>query len=202
MQAITFDFGNVLGYLHYPRALRRLAEHTDMAGEELYSAVYRSPVGEAYEAGRVSSADFVQHLREICRLTCPAEIIVAAWSDIFQPNVEVCRLVASLKGRFRLLLGSNTNELHALQFRRQFADTLQHFDHLVLSHEIGMCKPDSGFFEHCRRLADCPPEKCVFIDDLPANVAGARACGWHGVLYQNFADLQAQLQALGVLIEA
>ena len=33
--------------------------------------------------------------------------------------------------RYRLLLGSNTNELHARQFRGQFAEILRHFDRLL-----------------------------------------------------------------------
>jgi FMN phosphatase YigB (HAD superfamily) len=38
----------------------------------------------------------------------------------------------------------------------------------------------------------------VFIDDLAANVAGAVACGWHGVVYIDPEDLQARLKQLGV----
>jgi hypothetical protein len=38
----------------------------------------------------------------------------------------------------------------------------------------------------------------VFIDDLPANVAGAVACGWHGIVYLDAEDLVARLRQLGV----
>ena len=95
-------------------------------------------------------------------------------------------------------MGSNTNELHARQFLEQFADRLQHFDALVLSHKIGVRKPKAGFFEHCIRLAECAPAECLFIDDLAANVAGARACGWQGIVYTSFPDLRQQLMALGI----
>ncbi len=74
-----------------------------------------------------------------------------------------------------MLLGSNTNEVHAQQFRRQFAEVLSHFDALVLSYEIGQRKPNAGFYAHCQELAQAAPHEIVFIDDLPANIAGARA---------------------------
>ena len=41
----------------------------------------------------------------------------------------------------RLLLLSNTNEMHSRQFLAQFADTLAHFDHVVLSHQVGVRTP-------------------------------------------------------------
>jgi putative hydrolase of the HAD superfamily len=112
-------------------------------------------------------------------------------------NDDVCDLIPFLKSQYPLLLASNTNELHARYFCRQFADTLRYFDHVVLSHEAGVRKPKPAFFGHCLRLAGCAPQECLFIDDLAANVAGARACGWHGIVYINTEDLKAQLSAVG-----
>ena len=63
-------------------------------------------------------------------------------------------------------------------------------------------KPAAAFFDACLRLAGCAPEECVFIDDLPANVAGARACGWHGIVYTDAPDLRQQLAGLGVRLAA
>jgi putative hydrolase of the HAD superfamily len=109
-------------------------------------------------------------------------------------------LLPRLKSRYKLLLGSNTCELHARQFRRQFADSLLHFDGLILSYEIGARKPKAAFFEHCQQLAGCPAGECVFIDDLAANVAGAQACGLHGILYTDISDLQRRFLELGIAV--
>jgi FMN phosphatase YigB (HAD superfamily) len=40
----------------------------------------------------------------------------------------------------------------------------------------------------------------VFIDDLEANVAGARLLGWHGIVYTGTADLRRRLGDLGVAV--
>jgi HAD superfamily hydrolase (TIGR01509 family) len=69
---------------------------------------------------------------------------------------------------------------------------------LVLSYEVGVRKPKADFFEHCIRLAGCAPSESVFIDDLPSNVAGARACGLQGIVYSDFDDLCKQFAALGI----
>jgi putative hydrolase of the HAD superfamily len=198
MQAIAFDFGNVLGFFDHRITLEKLTPHTDMSAEEMFAAVYDTPLEDAFESGRISAVDFMQEVRKLCRLRCDHQFMIGAWSDIFRPNAEVCRLIESLKPRYGLLLGSNTNALHATQYRRQFADTLRHFDHQVLSYEIGVRKPLPEFFEHCRRLAHCPAGDCLFIDDLPDNIAGARVCGWQGIVYRDFDDLRQRLAEFGI----
>jgi putative hydrolase of the HAD superfamily len=199
IKTVVFDFGNVIGYFDHQLTLKRLTAHSDLSADALLAAFNWSQLEDNYESGRLSTAEFLQRLRTIGQLRCADELLAEAWSDIFWPNPEVCALLPVLKPRYRLLLGSNTNDLHARQFRRQFAEPLRYFDALVLSHEIGVRKPRAGFFQHCQELAQCAPEECLFIDDLPANVAGAKALGWQGIVYTGIDDLRARLAALGIL---
>ncbi|HYT91571.1 MAG TPA: HAD family phosphatase [Gemmataceae bacterium] len=202
MKAIVFDFGNVVAFFDHFRTLNKLARYTDLTPEAMYAAIYDSELEDAVESGRLSIREFLERFRELCRLSCDDELLASACADIFWPNEEVCALVPALAGRYRLLLGSNTNALHARHFCRQFEDVLSHFEALVLSCEIGVRKPRAGFFEHCQRLAGCAAEECVFIDDLPANVEGARACGWHGIVYRQGGELRERLAALGIRLPA
>ncbi|MER2056586.1 MAG: HAD-IA family hydrolase, partial [Clostridia bacterium] len=36
------------------------------------------------------------------------------------------------------------------------------------------------------------PEECVFIDDAAANVAGAVACGWQGIVFHGDSEELAE----------
>jgi putative hydrolase of the HAD superfamily len=199
IQALVFDFGNVVAFFDHYQTLNRLTRYTDMAPRAMYEAIYNGDLEDAFESGRIGLAEFLARFRQTCRLSCDDDALLAdVIGDIFRPNPDVCALLPALKPRYRLVLGSNTNELHARQFRRQFDDVLRHFDAVVLSYEVGVRKPRPGFFEHCRRLAGCAAGACVFIDDLPANVEGARACGWHGIVYTGFDDLRGRLAELGV----
>ena len=119
---------------------------------------------------------------------------------MFTPNEEVCALLPRLKPRYRLLLLSNTTELHSRHFLAQFAEHMKWFDHLVLSHEVGVRKPHPDIYEHCRNLVSCRADECVFIDDMAPNVDGAKACGWHGIVYRRGDDLAGQLAQLGVKV--
>jgi putative hydrolase of the HAD superfamily len=198
IKAIVFDFGQVVGLFDHRLTTNRLASSASLSPEELHGRLFGTALEDDYESGRLTTAQFLHAARESCRLNCSEDFLASAWADIFAPNPHVCALIPGLKPHYRLLLASNTNELHSQQFTRQFADVLAHFNAIVLSHRIGVRKPRPGFFEHCRKLADCPPAECLFIDDLPANVAGAVACGWQGIVYKGFDDLLAQLAALGI----
>ena len=70
------------------------------------------------------------------------------------------------------------------------------FDTVVLSGEVGMRKPEEAIFRHAAQTLGLPPEDCVFIDDMPANVAAARALGMTAVLHTETASTAKALQDL------
>jgi putative hydrolase of the HAD superfamily len=201
IRTIVFDFGNVLGFFDYARTTDRLARHSPLSGDAIRRFLYGGELEDAYEAGRISSAEFLRRARAACRIECPDDELARAYAEMFWPNEEVCAVVPRLKPRYRLLLGSNTTPLHSDHFRGQFADTLRHFDGLVFSWEVGARKPRAEFFRHCERLAGCAPGECLFIDDMPANVVGAQACGWQGLVYEQGDDLARRLTAMGVRLQ-
>jgi len=64
--------------------------------------------------------------------------------------------------------------------RDLFADL---FDAVVISAEVGMRKPEPRIFRHAAQLLGLPPEACIFIDDIQANVTAAEQLGFTGVLH-------------------
>jgi putative hydrolase of the HAD superfamily len=198
MRTILFDFGNVIGDFDHRRAIRQWLPHCDLTEEAIFAAIYGADLEDAFEAGRLTGAEFVRRACDVIGYRGTAEQFRAAFVDIFTPNPDVCALVPRLKRRHRLVLASNTNELHSAYFRETFADVLRHFDAVGLSHEAGARKPHRAFFEHCQTLAGGPPQECLFIDDLPANVEAARAFGWRAVQYTTYPELERRLRALGI----
>ncbi|MBI1916288.1 MAG: HAD family phosphatase [Planctomycetes bacterium] len=199
VKALVFDFGNVVGFFSHRRAAERLAAHARLGADEVHCFLFGGQLEDDYESGRLTTADFLRRLREGCGLSCPDDVLADAYADIFWPNPEVCALLPSLAERCRLLLLSNTNDLHARKFLGQFEELLRPFAHRILSHEVGVRKPRPGIFAHAQQLADCAPEEIVFIDDLPANVVAAVACGWHGIVYTDLDSLRRDLAALNII---
>jgi putative hydrolase of the HAD superfamily len=200
MRTIILDFGNVVGFFDHRLVTRRLRPWGEFDPDEFHARIFGGEVEDAYEAGRMTSAEFLGYLREQGRLTCDDDVLTACYNDIFWPNPEVAELVPRLRPRYQLLLASNTTPLHSERFREQFAGTLGHFHSLVLSHDVGARKPTAVFYEECIRRSECPAADCVFIDDLPANVEGAVACGLVGLVYRR-GELRRDLEPLGVTFE-
>lgn len=200
MKTIIFDLGNVVAFFDHRRALDKLKPFSPLTTEEMFASVYAGDLEDRIERGHLAPPVFLREVHRLWRLRCDVEFLAYAVGDIFWANPEVCDLIPKLADRYRLVLGSNTNAVHARRFLAQFADVLAHFDTLVLSHEIGTRKPDADFFHTCQRLANAKASECVFIDDLPANIDGARGVGFHGIVYRPNADLAGQLRTLGVLV--
>ncbi|WP_422926383.1 HAD family hydrolase [Singulisphaera sp. PoT] len=202
--ALIFDFGNVVAYFDYKKACEQLGRELGKTGEAFLEDIQAkgfSDLVKQYESGKIGSEDFSRETCNLAGLEVGHDIFATAWADIFWLNESVGRLIPYLKQQgYRLVLGSNTNDLHALQFRRQFAETLSSFDALVLSYEIGHLKPTAAFYEACVAAAGYPNESCVFIDDLEENVEGARAAGLQGIVYRDYPALVEGLLSLGVSI--
>lgn len=198
IRTILFDFGNVLAFFDHRRAIEKLKQHTELEATELALVLYGAELEIAYENGQISTARYFELARDDGRLNCSLEQFVAAFVDIFTENHRVTRMIPNLKSHYRLMLASNTNDAHFRHYRQQFDHVLKHFDHLVVSHEIGARKPHRAFFEHCQRVAQCEPNECLFIDDLPSNVHAAETFGWQGIVLKSPDDLIVRLNHLRI----
>ena len=75
------------------------------------------------------------------------------------------------------------------------------FDGTLISCDIGYIKPMHEIYEcFCDRFG-LAPEECLFVDDVPANVAGAIACGWQGIVFHGSStELERKLQDMRISI--
>ena len=67
---------------------------------------------------------------------------------------------------------------------------------MILSGEVGVRKPDPEIYLLAAERIGLAPEKCVFVDDIPVNVEGARALGMAGILHRDAAITIPKLEAL------
>ena len=73
-----------------------------------------------------------------------------------------------------------------------------HFRNYIVSGHVGCWKPDAGIFELTCRTGGFRPQDAVFIDDVMANVEGARATGMTAIHHRSAAETIAELRALGL----
>jgi 2-haloacid dehalogenase len=72
---------------------------------------------------------------------------------------------------------------------------------IVSAHER-LVKPDPAIFALCAERYGLDPATCVFIDDVPANIAAARAAGYRTIPFTDPPALRRDLVALGLPLAA
>jgi putative hydrolase of the HAD superfamily len=107
------------------------------------------------------------------------------WEEyVGTPNTELIDALTRLDRReaFGILsnsfVGAREREVERYGFDRLARE-------IVYSHEIGVLKPDPrAYATACERMRAAPAD-CLFVDDLPENVAAARATGMQAVVFED-----------------
>lgn len=199
-----FDLGNVLLYFDQNIFLRRIAKHTSFGMETLKEDAKIVSLLHDYETGKFSSLQFFERLKETGLITDQAltfDAFVPMWSDIFWMNEEMVRFVSTLKGRYKLGMISNTNEMHISFAKEHFPGLFGLFDACIFSHETGVMKPGKEIYQAALNELHAPPEECIYIDDMIVNVEGARSLGIEGIHYvsmQGLLDVLRHMHLFGL----
>jgi putative hydrolase of the HAD superfamily len=70
---------------------------------------------------------------------------------------------------------------------------------VAISAHIGVLKPCEKIYQYLLDRYQLVPQDTVFIDDLHANVEGARMVGMKGIHFSDAASCRNELKRLGVL---
>ncbi len=81
--------------------------------------------------------------------------------------------------------------------RRRFP-FMELFRGAIVSGDEGLLKPDPTIFRLLAQRYALDPAHTVFVDDVPANVEGAEAVGFHGHVFTSPDVLRAALVSLGL----
>jgi putative hydrolase of the HAD superfamily len=77
----------------------------------------------------------------------------------------------------------------------------ERFDAIHYAADLGWAKPAPEFFKAIEARTGLAPSELAFIDDKPANVEAARACGWRGEVWTGRQNLHALIPGLIVADE-
>ncbi|OQV04444.1 hypothetical protein CLAIMM_09327 [Cladophialophora immunda] len=110
------------------------------------------------------------------------------------PDEEVFGMIRGLKetyrGSLKVYLMSNIPlpEWKALEGDSRYDWTL--FDGFFISAQVGMCKPELGFFRHVLNKINTKPKDVVFVDDNAENILAARSLGIRCLRYKDTGGLR------------
>jgi putative hydrolase of the HAD superfamily len=205
MKTIIFDCGRVITKDQDWNIVQKMAA---LFGAEpvAFQKAYTSERHD-YDNGKITVAEYWERVAR--KLGNPmdsatirslvTQLVKLDQDSWFTINAHTVDLIEAIRGQgYRLLILSNMNwegkdRMFGEARWSEGRDWIAMFDHIVLSCEVGLNKPDPGIYRVCLSHAQAEAHECLFIDDMPANVEAARAMGIHAIHFSDAASLGTEL---------
>jgi len=201
IKSVIFDLGNVLVGFDRAKIAQKLGAAIGRDAQEYLARYERDGIEDRVERGHLSPCGLYNWFR-VQGFDGSFDDFRTVWSDNFHEIEPVSRIFKALKGEVRLLILSNTNKVH-YEFLADRFPFLRLADHAVLSHELGLRKPEPGIYRAALEAAgNVMPQEALFIDDLKANVSAASALGINTVLLEKPELIESYLNAFPLSIPA
>lgn len=196
IDSIIFDVGRVLVGFGWDALIERLGYDADTK-REIEEAMFLSPWWNAFDSGRYSTKEILEHfiensprqeerIREVF-----AHLDETIWLfDYTVPWVE------SLKKRgYKLYVLSNYAE-YTYGRTSQKMKFLPYMDGTVFSYQHRLIKPEPGIYRLLLDKYSITPENAVFLDDRAENLAAAEKFGIHTILFTSYEEASKRLEEL------
>ena len=198
---VLFDYGGVLCTEPSPADRRMLLgavglDPDDAAVEERFWAAFWR-LREPYDRGALEPADYWARVLE--RPVGPDELAaidaadVLAWSRPYEGTLALLPRLAA-RGTGLALLSNAPLSMAAAIDAMSWTDLVPR---RFYSSRLRATKPDPAAYGKVLAELAAEPDQVTFVDDRPANVAGAEAVGLRALLFTDPATLAADLDLRG-----
>lgn len=146
--------------------------------------------------GRLDLYVALQEYFETKGLADRVEEFVSYW---FDKDADIDRGVLAQADAWRQRTGgrvyaATNQEHHRIAYLRDQMGLGAHFDEIVYSAALGVCKPERVFYTNAQsRMGVTVAQSILFVDDKASNVDGARMAGWRAMLYRGPESLERAL---------
>jgi len=198
ISAVFSDVGGVLltnGWDHAQRA--RMVERFGLDGAD-YEGRHQM-LAAALDMGRLDLDEYLDHT-VFCRprpfRRQEVRDFMYAQSEALPGSLDVLGRLAKAGSVLLATLNNESRELNL--YRIEKFGLRRYFSVFFSSCFLGVSKPHAEIYRRALDLSQRQPEECVFIDDRPLNLEGARRLGLHTLQFQNAGQMESDLRDLGV----
>jgi epoxide hydrolase-like predicted phosphatase len=195
IRAVFFDLGGVIVRTEYQAPRQQLAERLGMEYDDLSKIVFDSETGAQASIGSITA---LQHWESVIkRLKRPHEEMTSIRDEFFAGDIvdrDILNFLRGLRGKYKTGLISNAwSDLRDYIVREKMDDA---FDHIIISAEVGVAKPEAEIFRIALEQAGVSPNEAVFVDDFYVNIEGCEKVGIKGIHFKDAESALAQLKTL------
>ena len=197
VRAVFFDIGNVLLRFSSKQVLARVAYAVRSSPLKLAKYLWSSDIGERIERGEVTGEQLYALFQTELDYKGSYAQFRLLWCDHFTLDRGSNAILKRTAKNVPTYLLSNTNALHIdfIKERYEFPGLVRG---AILSHEVGLRKPDPAIYRKALALSGTKAEETVFVDDLKANVDSAAKLGMIAIRFKDAESLRVRFDALGL----
>jgi 2-haloacid dehalogenase len=182
-QAVIFDIGNVLVTWNpeafYDREIGTEARARLFAAVDLHQMNLEIDAGAPFRATVHDTAD--RHPEWHAQILWWHD----RWIEIVEPRIEhSIALLRALRRRGVPVFALTNFGADTFDFALPRMDFLSEFDRLYVSGRMGVIKPDPRIYAMVEADCGIAPDRLLFTDDRPENVAAAALRGWQVHLFE------------------
>jgi putative hydrolase of the HAD superfamily len=199
IDCIIFDLGNVVIKLDFDRMFDHWSIASGKNVTELKSRFAFDEMYYRFERGKVTPDFYRAYASNMMGIQIPANEFDRGFNSIYigvLPGIE--NVLQMIRTKTRIIALTNTNEIHASEWKVRFAPMLSCFEKVFCSHELQARKPEPNVYVKVLDYLALAPEHVLFIDDYQDNVNGAEVVGINGLHVSSFADLIEGLTRSGL----
>ena len=190
IKLVLFDMDNVL--CAYDRATRvaYLAELAGTSPQAVHEAIWDSGFELLGDSGALEPADYLRGFGE--RIGYPLSL--AEWVEARRRSMQPDRAMLDIAGRLR-----TTVDIAVLTSPTISTRCCRSCTRIYTSAQFKTVKPDPQCYRRCLSELDMRPQTVLFVDDLAANVAGAREAGLFAHHHTSVESFRQALSEHGLL---
>ena len=196
IKLIIFDIGGVIEDFTEEQYISYICTKLGLDQKEFSDELLR--ILPSAEEGRISTGEMLDRVAIIFGVKARRLEWSGAMSRIAKVNEKVAGLVNRLGKRYRLVLLTNVSTSRYLENVRMGFFKKVKCGKVYASCYLGMSKPMPQIYMYVLMKEKVRPEEAVFVDNLAANVEGAKRVGIKGVQYVTYGKLAKALKKIGV----
>ena len=184
---MVFDIGNVLMDFRWKEYMRSLFGEDETLIQTINQGIWHNGCWAAMDKGEMdgaatlrSAVAFAPQYEKEIKLTLDKVAFAFHKCEYAIPWVqELKRMglnVYYLSNYSAFSIAANPDVL----------DFIPCMDGGVFSFEVKAVKPEPEIYRCLCDKYGLKPEECLFTDDVPANVKGAQACGFQGIVFEGY----------------
>jgi putative hydrolase of the HAD superfamily len=190
--AVVFDLGGVLAEVSGVAKMRELSGIE--SDDELWRRWLHCEWVRRFELGQCTPEAFGEGVVSDWQLPLSGAEFIELFGDwVAQPSPGADELVAETAEHVTVAMLSNMNAVH---WDRSVSTwpLVKRFDHVFMSFQLGLIKPDAEVFAHVAAELSLEPQQIFFVDDNVINVDGALEAGFQAQRVRGVAEARAAVE--------